>query len=145
VPEGKVVICCLNPASLWGLRQRRAHIYRRLGFGELYLPDAGEFIGYWRLRDWLRLLSFEVESSSFGCYRPAFASEKWLERFSWMDPVGERSWPIFGAVYFVVAVKRVRGVKLIGATWKAPKRIAAAPMPIANRSHRESRELSTTE
>src|SRR5438105_6776366 len=38
VPEGKVVICCLNPASLWGLRQRRAHLYRRLGFGELFLP-----------------------------------------------------------------------------------------------------------
>ncbi len=54
VPEGKVVICCLNPASLWGLRQRRAHLYRRLGFGELFLPDAGEFIGYWRLRDWLQ-------------------------------------------------------------------------------------------
>jgi SAM-dependent methyltransferase len=69
VPEGKAVICCLNPASLWGLRQRRAHIYRRLGFGELYLPDAGDFIGYRRLRDWLRLLSFEVEASSFGCWR----------------------------------------------------------------------------
>jgi len=70
VPEGKVVICCLNPASLWGLRQRRAHLYRRLGFGELYLPDAGDFIGYWRLRDWLRLLSFEVETSSFGLLAP---------------------------------------------------------------------------
>jgi SAM-dependent methyltransferase len=145
VPEGKVVICCLNPASLWGLRQRRAHVYRRLGFGELYLPDAGEFIGYWRLRDWLRLLSFEVETSSFGCYRPAFASEKWLERFAWMDPVGERSWPIFGAVYFIVAVKRVRGIKLIGATWSKPKRIATAPVPIANRSHRDARELTPTE
>ena len=75
VPEGKVVICCLNPASLWGLRQRRAHVYRRLGFGELFLPDAGEFIGYWRLRDWLRLLSFEVESSNFGCWRPAMATD----------------------------------------------------------------------
>jgi SAM-dependent methyltransferase len=140
VPEGKVVICCLNPASLWGLRQRRAHVYQRLGFGELYLPDAGEFIGYWRLRDWLRLLGFEVESSSFGCYRPSFKSEKWLERFAWMDPVGERSWPIFGAAYFLVAVKRVRGAKLIGAAWKQPKRIAAAPVPIANRSRRHARE-----
>ena len=76
VPEGRVVICGLNPASLWGLRQRRAHLYRRLGFGELFLPDAGEFIGYWRLRDWLRLLSFEVESGSFGCYRPADAQRE---------------------------------------------------------------------
>jgi len=145
VPEGKVVICCLNPASLWGLRQRRAHVYRRLGLGELYLPDAGEFIGYWRLRDWLRLLSFEVETSSFGCYRPAFASEKWLERFSWMDAVGERSWPIFGAVYFIVAVKRVRGARLIGPAWKKAKRIATAPVPITNRSTREAHETTLIE
>ncbi|MEP6791477.1 MAG: methyltransferase domain-containing protein [Ramlibacter sp.] len=141
VPEGKVVICCLNPASLWGLRQRRAHLYRRMGFGELYLPDAGEFIGYRRLRDWLRLLSFEVESSSFGCYKPAMRSDKWLNRFDWMDRAGERWWPIFGAGYFLVAVKRVRGVKLIGSAWKAPAGISTAPVPIANRSHRQTREL----
>ena len=139
VPEGKVVICCLNPASLWGLRQRRAHLYRRLGFGELFLPDAGDFIGYRRLRDWLRLLSFEVEASSFGCYRPALVSEKWLQRYDWMDRLGERWWPIFGAVYFIVAVKRVRGIKLIGPAWKRAKSIATAPVPLANRSHRRRR------
>ena len=132
VPEGKVVICCLNPASLWGLRQRRAHLYRRLGFGELYLPDAGDFIGYWRLRDWLRLLSFEVESGSFGCYRPSFRTDKWLERSDWIDTVGERWWPIFGAVYFIVAVKRVRGMKLIGLPWKKSRKRATA-VAVANR------------
>jgi SAM-dependent methyltransferase len=133
VPEGKVVICGLNPASLWGLRQRRAHLYRSLGFGELFLPEAGEFIGYWRLRDWLRLLSFEVEASSFGCWRPAFRTERWLERFDWLDHAGERWWPIFGAVYFLVAVKRVRGIKLIGPAWKPAPKIATAPVPLANR------------
>jgi SAM-dependent methyltransferase len=133
VPEGKVVICCLNPASLWGLRQRRAHLYRRLGFGEMYLPDAGDFIGYWRLRDWLRLLSFEVESGNFGCYRPAMKSEKWLDRYDWLDSAGERWWPIFGAVYFIVAVKRVRGIKLIGPAWKTKKALATAPVPMPNR------------
>ncbi|AEG93420.1 class I SAM-dependent methyltransferase [Ramlibacter tataouinensis] len=135
VPEGKVVICCLNPASLWGLRQRRAHLYRRLGFGQLYLPDAGEFIGYRRLRDWLRLLSFEVETGSFGCWRPAMATEKWLNRYEWVDRIGARWWPIFGAVYFIVAVKRVRGVKLMRA-WKRRASMSAAPVPLANRSHR---------
>ena len=133
VPEGKVVICCLNPASLWGLRQRRAHVYRRLGFGELYLPDAGEFIGYWRLRDWLRLLSFEVEASSFGCWRPAMASEKWLQRTEWMDGAGARWWPILGAVYLVVATKRVRGMRMVGKLWKPAKLPATAPVPLANR------------
>ena len=136
VPEGKVVISCLNPASLWGWRQRRAHLYRRMGFGQLYLPDAGEFIGWRRLRDWLRLLSFEVESGSFGCWRPAMSTEKWLNRCEWMDRAGERWWPIFGAVHFIVAVKRVRGIKLIGKAWKRPATLATAPVPLANRSRR---------
>jgi SAM-dependent methyltransferase len=135
VPEGRVVICGLNPASLWGLRQRRAHLYRSLGFGELFLPDAGEFIGYWRLRDWLRLLSFEVESGGFGCYKPAVRTEKWINRFAWMDRVGDRWWPIFGAVYFLVAIKRVHGMRLLEPAWKLPKGIAAAPVSVANKTH----------
>jgi len=133
VPEGRVVISGVNPASLWGLRQRRAHLYRRFGVGQLFLPREGEFIGYWRLRDWLRLLSFEVESGRFGCYRPAVMSEPMLERFAWMDRAGARWWPIFGAVYFLVAVKRVRGMRLLGRTWKTPAARAVAPVSVANR------------
>lgn len=133
VPEGRVVICGINPVSLWGLRQRRAHVYRRLGFGEWYLPHEGEFIGYWRLRDWLRLLSFEVDSGRFGCYRPAVRDAHWLERFQWMDRAGARWWPIFGAVYFLVATKRVRGMRLLGPAWKTVKARGAAPVSIANR------------
>lgn len=138
VPEGRVVVCGLNPASLWGLRQARGHLARRMGLGSwgpgrLYLPDAGDFIGPWRLRDWLRLLGFEVESERFGCYRPAVRTDKWLQRTAWMDPAGARWWSIFGAVYVFVAVKRVRGMRLLGPSWK-PRRVgAAAPVPVANR------------
>jgi SAM-dependent methyltransferase len=137
VPEGRVVISGLNPASLWGLRQRRARFYQRLGYGELFLPEAGEHIGYWRLRDWLRLLSFEVESGQFGCYRPAVGSQASLERFAWMDKVGQRWWPIFGALYFLVAVKRVRGMRLLEPNWKARKAAANAPVAIANQVRRK--------
>ena len=133
VPEGRVVISGLNPASLWGMRQRRAHLYQRFGKGSLFLPESGEFIGYWRLRDWLRLLNFEVESARFGCYRPAFETEQWLSRFEWMDKAGQRWWPIFGAVYFVVAVKRVRGMRLLEPAWKARKTVPAAPVVVANK------------
>jgi SAM-dependent methyltransferase len=136
VPEGRVVICGLNPTSLWGLRQRRAHLYRRLGFGELFLPEAGEFIGYWRMRDWLRLLSFEVESGRFGVYRPAVRSQPWLDRYRWLDKAGERWWPILGAVYFIVAVKRVRGMHMLQADWKRSPAIATAPVPVTGRVHR---------
>ncbi len=133
VPEGRVVISGLNPASLWGLRQQRARFCKRLGFGELFLPESGEFIGHWRLRDWLRLLSFEVESAQFGCYRPAIDNARWLGRFAWMDLAGARWWPIFGAVYFLVATKRVRGMRLLEPAWKNRTARAAAPAVVANR------------
>ncbi len=137
VPEGRVVICGLNPTSLWGLRQKRARLYQRIGVGQLYLPESGDFIGYRRLRDWLRLLSFEVDSAHFGVWRPAFRGEAWLQRFEWMDSLGERWWPIFGAAYCVVAVKRVRGMKLLGPTWKNTRKLVTSPAPVsvAGRAH----------
>jgi SAM-dependent methyltransferase len=129
VAEGRVVICGFNPVSLWGFRQTRGHLYRRLGRPSLFLPAAGEFIGVRRLRDWLNLLGFEVEVVQFGCYRPALESEAWLNRWEWMDRLGARWWPVLGAAYFLVAVKRVRGVRLMGAAWKTavvPGRQSAA-------------------
>ncbi len=138
VPEGKVVISGFNPVSLWGLSQRRRHFFKR-GSQRLYLPQSGEFIGYWRLRDWLRLLNFEVETAQFGCYRPALSSPAWLERFKWMDTLGERWWPIFGAVYFLAAVKRVHGVRLLEPAWKSRKAAATAPAAITNRGARGNR------
>lgn len=137
VPNGRVIITGLNPASWWGLRQYRAHWMSTLGLGKTgwarpYLPEAGAFIGPWRLRDWLRLLSFEVETVERGCYSPPVRSERWLQRFAWMDRVGHRWWPLFGAVYFIVAIKRVRGLHLLGPAWR-PMRAAAAPAVVARR------------
>ena len=134
VHEGRVAIAGLNPTSLWGLRQWRARQWRRFGRGRLYLPDAGEFIGPRRLRDWLRLLELELESIDFGCYKPAVRSERALARFGWMDRAGARWWPIFGAAYFVVAVKRTQGAKLVGQPWKKTPTVVGAPASIANRA-----------
>jgi len=136
VPEGRVVIAGFNPASLWGLRQRGGRALRGMGVGRdrsLYLPRAGDFIGYWRLRDWLRLLGFEVEVGRFGCWRPPFKSERWLERCAWMDPVGDRWWPVLGAVYFIVAVKRVRGMRLVGLVKNERRKAKAGAAVVANR------------
>jgi len=138
MPEGRVVILGFNAASLWGLRQRLGRMRQALGVrAPLYLPRPGDFIGYWRLRDWLRLLSFEVEGGRFGAYRPAFASERWLDRFAWMDRVGDRWWPVLGAVYMVVAVKRVRGMRLVGLARRERAKAPAAPAVVTNRQHRQ--------
>lgn len=134
VPEGRVVISGFNPVSLWGLRTQRARWYARFGWQRPFLPPTQDFIGYWRLRDWLRLLSFEVESAEFGCYRPSVQNPTWLKRFAWMDKAGERWWPILGSVYFLVAIKRVRGMRLMSPVWKQAKARAGKPVPTANSS-----------
>jgi len=137
MPEGRVVILGFNAASLWGLRQRVGRLRRALGVkAGLFLPRPGDFIGYWRLRDWLRLLSFEVEGGRFGAYRPALASERWLERFAWMDRIGDRWWPVFGAVYMVVAVKRVRGMRLVGLARTERLKAPTAPAVLTHRQRR---------
>ena len=144
VPEGRVLIVGFNPASLWGARQRLGRLRRRLSIGPelgLFLPSAGEFIGYRRLRDWLRLLSFEVEAGRFGCYIPPVTSARWVSRFAWMERAGDHWWPVFGALYYIVAVKRVRGMRLVGLIRKEARAAKAAPAPVAVNRH--ARELET--
>ncbi|MBC7994806.1 MAG: methyltransferase domain-containing protein [Rhizobacter sp.] len=136
MPEGRVVIIGFNPGSLWALRQRLGRMVRGMGLraGQpLFMPSEGEFIGYWRLRDWLRLLSLEVEEGRFGCYRPPLSSQPWLERFGWMERTGDRWWPVLGAVYMLVAVKRVRGMRLVGLVRRQRLTAKAAPA-VASRS-----------
>jgi SAM-dependent methyltransferase len=113
IPEGQLIITGFNPTSLWGARQ----IFGR-AVDAPFLPRAGQFLRLARLKDWLKLLGFEVDRGRMGCYRPPLHSEKWLARFTFLDRAGDRWWPFWGSVYMVRAVKRVRGMRLIGKIWK---------------------------
>jgi SAM-dependent methyltransferase len=122
-PEGRAIVCGLNPVSLWGIREAAA--------GALWppmLPARGQWIGLPRLRDWFELLGFELEQSSYGCFRPACRTERWLQRTRFLERAGDRWWPICGAVYLASAVKRVAGIRLLGPAWKRgePRRGAVA-------------------
>jgi SAM-dependent methyltransferase len=134
-PEGRVVIVGLNPTSAWALRQRGGRMRQGMGLkrSPLFLPPEGEFIGYWRARDWLRLLGFEIEHGQFGCWRLPVQSPTWLERLAWMDRLGEHWWPVLGASYIMVAVKRVPGMRLVGLKRRALKGQRAAAPAVAGR------------
>ena len=60
----------------------------------------------------------------------------WLERWRFMDRIGARWWPVLGAVYFVVAVKRARGMRLVGKLKMNRAAPAAAPAVVAQRHQR---------
>ena len=146
MPEGRVVICGLNPTSLWALRLARQRLWRLLGLGRFmgqdYLPLEDSFLGVWRLRDWLRLLGFEVEVVRYGCHGPAVSSARWLRRLGWLDRLGARWWPVLGAAYMVVAVKKVRGARLMGATWRS-KRLRAASAVAAGQRRQDMTNKET--
>ena len=132
IPEGQVIICCFNPASLWGLRQSFGRIA-----GAHFLPVNGEFIGLRRIKDWLKLLSLEVNRGHFGCYRPPCASAAALGRYAFMERAGDRWWPSLGGVYILQAVKRVRGMTLIGPAWNRKKQPQGANVPVVGKTRLE--------
>ncbi len=132
IPEGQVIISGFNPASLWGMRQ----VVGRLS-GAHFLPQNGEFISLPRLKDWLKLLNMEVNRGHFGCYAPPCKTERWLQHFAFMEKAGDRWWPYFGAVYIVQAIKRVRGMHLIGPAWSKKAAQAGNRVPVANKINRK--------
>lgn len=120
VPEGRVVISGFNPWSLWGARNAMPGM-------EAWLPrPVSAQVSPMRMRDWLKLMSFEAEPTRFGCYAPACRTEQWLRRWRFVEPQGRRWWPLGGAVYVISAVKRVAGMRLIGPAWKKKRQPARA-------------------
>lgn len=127
IPEGQLIILGFNPLSLWGLRRRLAGQPREF-------PWSGDYLSVLRLKDWLKLLGFEVDRGAFGCYAPPCHQEKWLHRWHFMEPAGDRWWGFAGGVYMIRAIRRVAGMRLIQPAWKTKQRRAAKALrPIAQR------------
>jgi len=137
MPEGHVVISGFNPWSLWGFHRL---LRRKYGF-----PWDGRFINLPRMKDWLALLGLEVIAGQMSGYAPPFRQQKWLERFRFMEAAGDRWWPIAGGVYFLQAVKRVRGVRLIMPKWSdrlsPAKSLVAAPKKVRDREPVAARDV----
>lgn len=113
VPEGHVVISGFNPLSLWGAKRACS---KRVDY-----PWNGAFLSQPRIKDWLALLGFEVMAWHMACYAPPLRSPTWRARFGFMDKADKNWWPIPGGVYFVIAKKRVLGMRLIKPNWNKAK------------------------
>ena len=122
VPEGHLILSGFNPFSLWGLRRLFA---RRTSY-----PWCGHFMPLPKLKDWLVLLGLEVVGGRMSGYAPPFGSEAWINRCRFMDRAGDRWWPLLGGSYFLLARKRVVGVRLIRPNWNSARMVRAlVPKP----------------
>ena len=135
IPEGQVIVCGFNPISMWGLRQAAGRVT-----GTHFLPLHGEFISVPRLKDWLKLLNMEINRGHFGCYAPPCATAQWLQRYAFMEKAGNRWWPYLGALYIVQAIKRVKGMRLVGPAWQKRSATVTGGVPVTHRM-KETRDL----
>jgi SAM-dependent methyltransferase len=142
VPEGRMAITGFNPVSAWGMHQWLTGAYppgepdaTRHGFAP-FTESSRAWLSCRRLRDWLRLLDFEVESVQFGGHGLPVQSEVWLDRQRLLERWGERVWPLLGGFYFVLAVKRVQGVRLLSPGWTRTPTARAIPARAAQHKTR---------
>lgn len=96
--DGHVIIMGLNPWSLWGVR-------RYVGRRDHPLWQS-RFLAMQRVLDWLQLLGFEVGEQSHFFYQPPLKTERWQQRWDFIERFGKRYWPIAGACYTLCAQKR---------------------------------------
>ncbi len=132
MPEGKIIISGFNPISLWGVR-------RYFTKNPTDFPWDGHFISLHRLKDWLKLLDFEMTGGRLCCYTPPLQNKKWRQRFHFMEAAGDRWWPISGGVYFLQAIKHVHSVRIIKPKWKPSLARKKRMAPAAQKSNDKSR------
>lgn len=106
-PEGHVIIVGFNPVSLWGLRRLIS------GWRGRY-PWTAQFLRLSRIKDWLRLLNFDIVSGRMCYYGPPIHHHKVRRRLAFLERSGQRWWPGLGAAYIIVAKKRDPGFTLVG-------------------------------
>jgi SAM-dependent methyltransferase len=107
--EGHLVVFGFRPTSIWGLR----HLFARDGFP----PGLERMISEGRLRDWLKLLGFEIVDARrylftlpWGSTAPS--SQSFLER------AGAQLWPLLAGGYLIKARKRVYTLTPIRPRWR---------------------------
>ncbi|MCB5189741.1 class I SAM-dependent methyltransferase [Methylobacillus arboreus] len=122
VPEGHIIMTGFNPVSPWGIR--------RLASNNDDYPWDANFLSLMRVKDWLALLDFEVIEARMACHMPPFRNSSGHGRLGSVERLGARLWPLMGGVYFVLAKKRVIGMRLIKPVWgKSKLKAGLLPTP----------------
>ncbi len=122
IPEGNLLISGFNPYSLWG-----AYHWYKQHRGEF--DWHGHFVSLYRLHDWLSLLGCEQQITRMCCFVPPLAHSRWVPWFEMLEVAGSPWWTMWGGVYFVHAIKRVHGMRLLMPTWQENRRLGRALRP----------------
>lgn len=132
IGEGHLVVLGFNPASLWGLGRVA------LGWRER-APWSGHYVSLHRLKDWMRLLGFDVVRTERFFFRPPLGRARMLERLRWLDQFGARAWPALGAGYMVIGRKRLVHLMPLKTQWRLRRLRAAGVVEPSTRTQAPGR------
>ncbi|WP_353572519.1 class I SAM-dependent methyltransferase [Candidatus Albibeggiatoa sp. nov. BB20] len=128
IAEGHVVIIGFNPVSLWGL-------WHRFLSHRKQAPWCSQFLPVLRVKDWLTLLEFEKLQQHTLFFAPPVNSH-WAA-MKRVDKFGQRWGKDFGAVYVLVAKKRVSTLTPIKPKWTAEPVMVSTPIGSRLEKHHE--------
>jgi SAM-dependent methyltransferase len=131
--DGQLIVLGFRPFSGWGAR----HIFTRPG----YPPGTERLISEGRIRDWLKLLGFEVTDARRYLFTwPWGSAAPRGQRF--FETLGERAWPLFAGAYLIKARKRVYSLTPIRPRWRARPQVVGGLIKPTTRdaggAHREA-------
>ena len=122
--EGHLVVFGFRPLSSWGMR----HLFARHGFP----PGIERLIGERRLRDWLKLLGFEIVDARRYLFALPWTAASTPEGF--FERAGERLWPLFASGYMLKARKRVYAITPIRPRWRLRPKVVGGLIEPTTRS-----------
>ncbi|HEX7374770.1 MAG TPA: methyltransferase domain-containing protein [Steroidobacteraceae bacterium] len=122
VGEGQLLVCGFNPRGPWGLR----HLVSRGRFP----PSGARLMSETRVRDWLRLLGFEVANAQRYFFAPPWAQVLPERSRAWLERRGPVLAPPLAGAYLLKARKRSLALTPIRpARARRPVVVVTAPEP----------------
>lgn len=147
--EGLVLLTGINPLSLFGLRTK-------IMFSKT--SRAQGFISISRLKDWLRLLGFDIVAGNMFLYSgllykscdQTISGERKTDLMrrlhNTFEAIGDRWFPMTSGAYVLVARKRALGTTFVGKTSGANRRSRGlvGVKPVVTRVNTESLNIQST-
>ena len=122
--EGHLIVMGFRPWSSWGMR----HLFASHGFP----PGVERLIGERRLRDWLKILGFEIVDARRYLFALPWAAASSPEGF--FERAGEHLWPLFASGYMIKARKRVYALTPIRPRWRLRPKVVGGLIEPTTRS-----------
>lgn len=114
VGDGRVILFCFDPFSLWGLGKKLGRIPSR---------EDGQDLSIRRLADWLTLLGLEPTHFERYLYVPPLNHDAVTARAEPLARAGRRFWRFASGAFMVIAKKRVYSGMPLRQKWQRRVRV----------------------